>query len=171
MSLLRSVLWSQMEASLRMMQECIEKCPADHWSGEPPRTIAKYPFWMVTYHTLCFVDVYLSPGDEVWQPRPDLHPLGRAELENEYPSRMFSRAELLAYAAICRELAGRVLGDHEHAESDQTLAGPSGFKRLPFSRAELHIYNIRHIQHHTGQLSAYLRRNGVDTRWVGRGRS
>ena len=29
---------------------------------------------------------------------------------------------------------------------------------LPFSRLELHLYNLRHIQHHTGQLSAYLRR-------------
>jgi uncharacterized damage-inducible protein DinB len=24
--------------------------------------------------------------------------------------------------------------------------------------ASLYIYNIRHVQHHTGQLSAYLRR-------------
>ena len=34
----------------------------------------------------------------------------------------------------------------------------SGFSRLPFSRGELHLYNIRHVQHHVGQLSAYLRR-------------
>jgi uncharacterized damage-inducible protein DinB len=56
------------------------------------------------------------------------------------------------------------------AETHKTLEGPSEFPWLPMSRAELHLYNIRHIQHHTGQLGAFLRRNGVDAgRWVKRG--
>jgi uncharacterized damage-inducible protein DinB len=34
-----------------------------------------------------------------------------------------------------------------------------GWLRLvDLSRGELHIYNIRHVQHHAGQMSAYLRR-------------
>jgi hypothetical protein len=39
-----------------------------------------------------------------------------------------------------------------------------------FSRAELHVYNIRHIHHHAAQLSLRLRLDtgrGVD--WVGSG--
>ena len=43
-------------------------------------------------------------------------------------------------------------------ETEPTLAGPSGFSWRKCSRLELHIYNIRHVQHHTGQRSAYLRR-------------
>ena len=43
-------------------------------------------------------------------------------------------------------------------ETRETLEGPSGFGRLKFSRGELYLYNIRHLQHHTGQLSAYLRK-------------
>lgn len=34
------------------------------------------------------------------------------------------------------------------------------------ARGELHLYNLRHVQHHTGQLSAYLRRIGQVPRWV-----
>lgn len=176
----KPILAAQFEASLRMLHDCIRQCPPEHWDS----LIAKYPFWMVAYHTLCFVDLYLSPGEAVWQPRTGegsggvggLHPLGWAELNDEYPSRRFSQAELLGYVEICRRMLGVVLGDNDGAaskeasraqpETDESLEGPSGFSRLPFSRAELHLYNIRHIQHHTGQLSAFLRRVGVDTKWA-----
>ena len=42
------------------------------------------------------------------------------------------------------------------------LAGPSGFHWLKFSRLELHVYNIRHLQHHVGQLNAALRRHQAE---------
>jgi len=48
------------------------------------------------------------------------------------------------------------------------LEAPSGFYWLPFNKAELQFYNIRHTQHHTGQLADRLRTAanlGVD--WVG----
>jgi hypothetical protein len=42
--------------------------------------------------------------------------------------------------------------------------------RPSLSRAELHIYNIRHIQHHAGQLSLRLRlETGEGVDWVGSG--
>jgi hypothetical protein len=43
------------------------------------------------------------------------------------------------------------------SETRESLERESGFRWLPFSRSELHVYNIRHVQHHTGQLSAYVR--------------
>jgi hypothetical protein len=48
------------------------------------------------------------------------------------------------------------------------LAGPSGFRRRKCSRAELHVYNVRHIQHHAAQLILRLRLDtDVDVPWVG----
>jgi hypothetical protein len=61
------------------------------------------------------------------------------------------------------------------AETADTFQGPSGFPYRPSTRGELHLYNLRHIQHHTGQLSAYLRRvdrsmNDDDALpWIGTG--
>ena len=58
------------------------------------------------------------------------------------------------------------------ADTPESLQGESGFSWLPFSRGEVHLYNLRHIQHHTGAMSAYVRRVGVgredtlDLRWV-----
>lgn len=161
----KTITRSQFAASLRMLSDCVERCPSEHWNN-PANVIAKYPFWMVAYHTLCFVDLYLSPGEAVWKPRSEqggLHPAGWDELNEEYPSREFSQAELLGYGELCRGLLDEAIA----AETAETLQGPSGFARLTFSRAELYLYNLRHVQHHTGQLSAFLRRAGVELpRWV-----
>lgn len=162
----QQVVRSQFLAALAMLEECIDKCPAEHWA----MPIAKYPFWQVAYHTLCFVDCYLSSSNESFKELVaarssqafNPQPRGMAELNDEYPSRLFTRQELLAYCANCREKIDSVLT----SETNATLDGPSGFSWLPFSRAELHLYNLRHVQHHTGQLTAALRRLGVDTRWV-----
>lgn len=177
-TLFPTVLVSQFDAALAMLRDAIVLCPAAHW--ESP--VAAYPVWMVAYHTLCFVDCYLSPSDEAFElrttptpaaepgqpPRAPLHPRGRAELEEEFPSRLFTRDELLGYIDICREKLRTTLA----AETPEILAGPSGFPRLRFSRAELHLYNLRHVQHHAGQLHAAVRRftaGAADPMWVGTG--
>ncbi len=52
-------------------------------------------------------------------------------------------------------------------ETAGTLNARCGFERLPFSRAELHISNIRRIQHHAAQLSLRLRLDAnTDIPWV-----
>lgn len=171
---MRTILHNQFLAALAMFRDCVASCPAEEggaWDG----LIAKYPFWQVAYHTLCFVDLYLERNEADFKTRPDFHPRGMAELDDEYPSRRFTRAELLAYITFCRDKLSATLGDpptSPTAESDEVLAGPSGHARRDFSRAELHIYSMRHVQHHTGQLSAFLRRvsdGTIDPRWVGSG--
>lgn len=163
--LLRRTIFGQFQAALAMLHECIDRCPDAHWDG----LIAKYPFWQVAYHTLCFVDLYLEPDEHQFRTRPDIHPQGMAEFDDEHPSRRFEKPELLAYVAACRAKLTAALGDGPNAESPEVLAGPSGHARRNFPRAEMHLYNLRHVQHHAGQLSAFLRRVGVDTRWVGKG--
>lgn len=165
---LLAALRGQFEASLAMLRACLEQCPDEHWTddADPARRIARYPFWMVAYHTLCFVDCYLSPSNDRWEPTPRFHPNGRQELEDEYPSRSFSKAELLDYAAFCKDKVARVLGDGPEAQSPESLSARSGFSWLAFTRIELHLYNLRHVQHHVGQLTAYLRRTGVEVAWV-----
>ncbi len=155
--LLPQVLISQFHAALQMLTECIVRCPAEHWRSP----IVKYPFWLVAYHTLCFADFYLAPSESTWTPHPVYHPRGIDELNDEYPSREFSQAELLAYADLCRRKVPAALA----LETPDSLAGPSGFPRYPISRAEFHINSIRHIQHHAAHLGASLRRIGIDTKW------
>lgn len=141
-----------------MLDACVRACPDERWD----LPVAKYPFWLVAYHTMYCTDWYLARREEEWTTHPRFHPAGRADLEGEYPSRRMTREDLSDYAAFLLAQARASLG----AETGQSLAGPSGFSRLAFSRAELHMYNLRHIQHHTGQLGAFLRVHGVQTNWV-----
>ena len=44
----------------------------------------------------------------------------------------------------------------------------SGFSWLPMSKLELHFYNIRHLQHHIGQLDDRLRvKADIGIGWIG----
>lgn len=155
----RTILTSQFEASLSMLGRCIRKCPDEHWEGK----IGNGTFREVAYHTLYFVDLYLSPCAEAFEPR-EFHSRAGSRRIGADPSGGLARDETLAYLLVCRRKAVETLA----VETLDSLRAASGFARLPFSRGELHLYNIRHVQHHTGQLSAYLRRIADDGKgwWV-----
>ena len=142
------MLSRQFEAALCMLNHCIQACPPQHWEGR----IANDTFRQIAYHTLFYVDFYLSPSDAAFQLR-DLHQRGGDE-RGPTLSPGLGQDETLAYAAICRQKLAESLS----AETAESLAGPCGIANRPLSRGELYIYNIRHMQHHAGQMSAYLRR-------------
>ena len=144
----KQILAGQFEAALCMLNQCLAHCPPDHWEGK----IANSTFRQVAYHTLFFVDFYLSPTEQQFKLR-DLHERGGDELQPA-PTAGLPKDETLEYVALCREKLHEALA----RETAESLEGPSGFAYRRFSRGELYIYNLRHVQHHTGQLSAYLRR-------------
>ncbi|MEX2317312.1 MAG: DinB family protein [Pirellulales bacterium] len=144
----KQIVIGQFEASLAMLAECVRMCPAEHFEEK----IATITFRQVAYHALFFADLYLSPNEHAFAVR-DIHAAGGDE-RRPFPSPGLGNEDCLAYAAICREKAREAL----LVETQESLAGPSGFSWYKCSRGELHVINIRHLQHHTGQLSAYLRR-------------
>ena len=113
----KRILTTQYEASLAMLNQCIEACPLEHWEG----IIAQSTFRWVTYHTLFFTDLYLSPSNELFVLR-DLHKQGGDEREPEAASGL-SKDDALAYVPLCRQKIYDSLG----METEQSLAGPSGF--------------------------------------------
>jgi hypothetical protein len=158
----KTILTGQFEATLCMLNGSIRRCPLEHWESR----IAKYRFGQVAYHTLFFADLYLSPNEAAFQLR-DLHRRGGDERSSTAPCIGLAKDETLTYLSMCRQKMLEVLS----SETLQSLQAGSGFSWLPFSRGELHLYNIRHVQHHTGQLSAYLRTIVQDGErwWVGTG--
>lgn len=157
----KEILSSQFEASLAMLSECIEICPAEAWEEK----VGNNAFWFVAYHTLCYVDLYLSPSNDAFQ-RREFH---NREGDNAFlpPEGVtFSRQQTSDYLAACRRKAAEMFA----AETVESLQRESGFPWVPFTRGELHLYNLRHVQHHTGQLTAFLRKRGLQPAWVGSGR-
>ena len=161
----RHILIGQFEAALTMLKQCIEACPAEHWESK----IANGTFRWVTYHTLFYTDLYLTSDEKAFEPR-ELNHRGGDERQ-PHPAAGLSKDDSLSYVAICRQKAV----DSISAETDDALQGPSGFSWYKCSRGELHLINIRHIQHHAAQLSAFLRRATLDCKdrsalpWVASG--
>ena len=96
----KTVLTGQFEASLCMLNECVRKCPQEHWEGK----IANDTFRQVAYHTLFFVDLYLSPNEAAFTLR-DLHHRGGDERLSTVPSTGLTKEETLDYLALCRQKA------------------------------------------------------------------
>ncbi|MDP4221597.1 MAG: DinB family protein [Bacteroidota bacterium] len=161
---LKQILTSQYEAALAMMKQRIEVCPPEYWDDH----VSADTFRQVAYHALFFLEYYLST--EAGYSPHELHTKGGEELGDK-ASPGLSKEDTLALVEICRTKIGESLAP----ESDESLEGPSGFSFRKGSRGELHIYNIRHFQHHVGQLSGYLRRISIEhdlslkLPWVGNG--
>jgi hypothetical protein len=146
---LNQVLLKQYEAALCMLRETLAACPPAAWDEK----IALRTLGQTAYHTLFFTDYYLSPTEHDFQHRP-LHQLGGDELADGLNPPGLPLPDALAYLQIVRDKAGATLA----AESEAYLQAHTAFARRTFSRGELHIYNVRHVQHHTAQIQAHLRR-------------
>lgn len=158
-----TIISSQIRAALKMLRSTIEACPDSLWNREADAN----PFWVVAYHTLYFTHFYLSPSEDEFKPyerQAAGHAgYGKADLgdwTNLTPADTFTKVDVLAYCDYIYEHVSNLV---ESTPFDQ----PSGFYWLKFSKAEAHLYNLRHIQHHAGQLSERLRQEAnLGIRWI-----
>ena len=161
---LNEAIAGQFHSTLKMLAQAIELCPEPLWlaaSGQSPNRT-----WHLAYHALFYIHFYLSPSDSdfvAWQHhRPDYNFLVGIPWKPGFKPQIdqpYTQAELLAYAEFV------------HAEIDRRTAdfnpdAPSGFSWLPFNQLGVHLYNLRHAAHHTGQLIERLRvEAGIGVPW------
>ena len=163
----RQLIANQFEAALSTLNICVNKCPEAAWNAR----VANLKFCQVVFHTLFFSDYYLGPNSDSFREqlfhRENKEFFRRyEELEDRPQVELYDKPAIKKYLKHCREKASAVVA----AETLEILDGPSGFKRRIGSRAELHVYNIRHIQHHAAQLSLRLRiDHQIEIPWIGSG--
>ena len=163
----KTLLGNQFEAALCTLGKCIDHCPDANWNAR----VGNHAFCQVAFHTLFFTDYYLGSDENDFRRQPfHLENAGffrdYEELADHAPRLLYERPAIQNYLAYCRQRALAAIA----AETADSLSGPCGFGRKTFSRAELHVYSIRHIQHHAAQMSLRLRIDaGVDVPWVGSG--
>ncbi len=71
----RTALWQQFGATIDMLENALLACPNTQWNGRlwsdysdhplPPESAA---FWSITYHTLFWLDLYLTGSREGFAP-------------------------------------------------------------------------------------------------------
>ena len=165
----KAILWRQFGAAIDMLGNAMRACPEEVWSGDP----GKRPewldndvvgFWYVAFHTLFFLDYYLSGSPEAFAP-PVPFTLDELDPRGLLPERPYTQAELLSYLEHCRSKCRSLIA----ATSEDKFRERCGFPRFEFSNAELLLYNLRHVQHHAAQLNLLLRQGTASApQWVGR---
>ncbi len=138
-------LWKQFGASIDMLENAIVSCPENHWNTDRK-------FWYNAYHCLFFLDYYLTLSPRHFAPP---HPFTLSEFEDSMPERVYSRSELLSYLNSCRKKCHGLIHDLTIDQLEDRWMNTSG--TMDYSIFEILLYNMRHVQHHVGQLNLMLR--------------
>lgn len=161
---MKATFISQYRAGLKMLIEVIDKCPNSLWNDDSYSAA----YWRIVYHALFYTNFYLSESADTFIPwekhLPDYNQIGAVNHDNEpvIINTVYTKAELSDYANFIYENLAEAV--NRTNESDE-----SGFPWIPMDKFELHLYNIRHVQHHTGQLIERLHQNGITgINWIGR---
>jgi len=170
-----TALWRQFGAAIDMLDNALVACPSSLWrqrlwSDPPDHPQPPYgEFWYVTYHTLFWLDLYLSDSIEGVTP-PAPFTVAEFDADRVPPERPYTKEELRAYLAYARQKGRTILV----ALTDEQARHPFEFpwdkgQGRAISFVELQLYNLRHVQEHAAQLSLFLGQHGIpdaDLDWV-----
>ncbi|MCA9956369.1 MAG: DinB family protein, partial [Anaerolineales bacterium] len=147
------MLWRQFAIAIDSFGDALKNCPDNLWekplwADEPDQWVAAgfAKFWYLGYHTLFWLDLYLTGAEEGFMP-PE--PFDLVEMvDDETLPRTYSRAELLSYLDLCRQRCQDTILNLTTEQANQLCQFPWG--EVPF--AELMLYTMRHVQEHAAQL-------------------
>lgn len=164
----QTLIGRQFAAAIQMMRSAIEACPGDLWDDRTGGS----PFWHLAYHALFFTDFYLSDDEKAFQP-VEYHEDKAHFLPGDYqefggivatPAASYTKAQLLEYADHCLRKCENVF---ERLTDEQALAR-CGFSWYELNVGEFLLNDLRHAQHHAGQLALLLRRRAdIGIEWLG----
>jgi len=143
----RTILWSQFGAAIDMLDNALLACPDEVWSDRSQRL----EFWYVVYHTLFWLDLYLSGSVEGFAP-PAPFALEELDPAGLLPERPYAKDELQTYLEHGRRMCRATI----EALTDEKARQRCGFSWGEVSFLELLLYNMRHVQEHASQLSLIL---------------
>ena len=157
----KSILWGQFGAAIDMLENAMNACPEALWSDR-----ARQPeFWYLVYHTLFWLDYYLSEDPAGFAP-PAPFNLDEMDPAGLLPDRVYTKAKLRAYLEHGRGKCRVVIAGMSEAQANERR-GLGSSNQGTFE--ELLLYNLRHVQHHAAQLNLLLRQNANSApRWVAR---
>jgi hypothetical protein len=153
------MVWRQFSVAIDGLEAALRGCPdrlweARLWEDEPDQWVARGfgAFWYLGYHTLFWLDLYLTGAEEGFAPPP---PFDLVEMaEGETLPRVYSRVELLGYLDLCRERTRATILALTPDAAQRVCVFPWG--EVPFG--ELLLYTLRHVVEHAAQLQMFAGR-------------
>lgn len=154
-SSLKQVLWKQFGAAIDMLENAMVACPQKLWNSTSK-------FWYNAYHTIFYLDYYLTEEPGKFLP-PSPFTLSELDPQGIMPDRVYSKVELLGYLNFCREKCHSLIANL--TDDNVNKRWINEYRDL--SMLEILLYNMRHVQHHAGQLNLLLRQEVNNApKWV-----
>ena len=159
---LKTGIWQQFGAAIDYLADTMSACPDELWLAslwQTPNTKPEFSqFWYVSYHTLFWLDLYLTGAEEGFLPP---HPFTLIEQDENgpLPERVYTKAELQTYLRDCRKKCQATIA----ALIDETAHRHCRFGWGQCSFLELLFYNMRHVHGHASQLNMLLGQKGIAT--------
>ncbi|MFZ2095984.1 MAG: DinB family protein [Anaerolineales bacterium] len=160
---LKTILWQQFGAAIDMLDDAINLCPDQLWTAilwKDTEDIRYGEFWFVAYHTLFWLDLYLTGYSAGFTPPA---PFIRGTL----PGKPYTKGQIRGYLDQCRRKCQATI----EALTDEKAHQRCTFDWVEASYLEIQLYNMRHVQEHASQLNLLLGQHdvsGVD--WVTKAR-
>lgn len=161
--LLKQSLWANFGAAIDMLKNAIALCPDELWEKEKK-------FFYTTYHTTLFLDYYLSIPVTDFRPMlpytiADSSKLPAEAIDDVIPDRWYSKEEMITYLSVihdkCKKLitgaTKEKLAERWIQDDEINLHGLCPSIVRDYSVLDILFYNLRHVQHHVGQLNFMLR--------------
>jgi hypothetical protein len=153
----KDMLWRQFAIAIDSLGDALRNCPDNLWEGrlwedEPDQWVAAGfgTFWYLGYHTLFWLDLYLTGAEEGFAPPA---PFDLVEMQaGETLPRTYTREELLSYFALCRQRCHETIANLTHEQANRLCQFAWG--ELTF--AELLLYTMRHVQEHAAQFHLFI---------------
>lgn len=153
--IITDILTSQYSASLGMLRNALEKVPDEQWNTEEYNN----PNWQIIYHVLWATKTYLGANIESYiafknaiEGAESLG--GKQDWENPEEEikvdGFHSKSEIISFI-------NDIESNLQQNIEELALEEYSGFEWYLYTRLELHINNIRHIQHHTAEIIERLK--------------
>ena len=171
-STFQQTLWKNFGAAIDMLDDIVKICPDEVWQKEKK-------IYYMTYHTVIFLDYYLSIPVAGFTPSlpytlgdPDKLPVGA--VDDVIPDKHYTREEVRASISVAREKCRKlcmaepsVLSAKWIRPEEVDLHGLCPGLVVNYSVLEILFYNFRHVQHHVAQLNMLLRqKEGVAADWI-----
>ena len=155
-SLFLGICRNEYHALFEMLHKAINHCPDDLWRNE-----SKSPsYWLLVYHTAFYLDFYLGFSPDKHKNRFDIS--GPFDLTAKL-ERVLTKKELKNYLISIKKKCNKVLDSVSRKE----LEGKNTYSWTGPTLAHRLMYNVRHAQHHIGQLNLMLRYHKAATaEWV-----
>ncbi len=147
-SMLKQSLWHQYGAAIDMFSDAINLCPDEFWTAvlwEDTEDARYGQVWFIAYHTLFWLDLYLTSDYASFAPPP---PFKRGSL----PDTPYTKAQIQTYLDHCRRQCQSTIAALTDEQANQRCT----FEWIEASYLEMLLYTMRHVQEHAAQLSLLL---------------